>query len=304
MSLYIYPNIFSRREFTDNKYLKWYKQIIQKAQSEYREKSAESYYENHHILPRSMYPEHINQPWNQVLLTAREHFLVHWLLIKFTKGKQKFSAVCGFSSFNRSKSPKRKYTSHQYEMIRKNVSRCLKERYRDKTKHPCYGRVVSESHKESLRKVMTGRIVSEETRKKIGEKSKGRGKGVLKSKEHREKISQANKGKVTSEETRRKLSEINKGKGNPQYLKHGAGKDNCRFQGYYITPFGTFESIQQIMNNVPNIKYSVIRKCKDHNQIISRYAYNASSFLKLYFDKSIIGKTYKDIGFYFVYVKK
>lgn len=44
-----------------------------------------NYYENHHIIPRSLNGS--NSSENLVLLTAREHFICHWLLVKiFPKG--------------------------------------------------------------------------------------------------------------------------------------------------------------------------------------------------------------------------
>jgi hypothetical protein len=46
------------------------------------------YYESHHILPKSLYPEYKNlkeHPSNGVLLIAREHFICHILLMKHYK---------------------------------------------------------------------------------------------------------------------------------------------------------------------------------------------------------------------------
>lgn len=40
------------------------------------------YTEVHHILPRSIFPEHINTPENLLHLTAREHYIAHHLLYK------------------------------------------------------------------------------------------------------------------------------------------------------------------------------------------------------------------------------
>ena len=40
--------------------------------------SVDGYYETHHIIPRSEGGK--NTPDNLVNLTAREHFLIHWLL--------------------------------------------------------------------------------------------------------------------------------------------------------------------------------------------------------------------------------
>ena len=64
-------------------YHKIYDQIILKAKEELRSKNGEIYYESHHILPRSLGGN--NKKENLVLLTAREHFLCHLLLVKIHK---------------------------------------------------------------------------------------------------------------------------------------------------------------------------------------------------------------------------
>lgn len=64
-------------------------------------------------------------------------------------------------------------------------------------------------------------IITEETRKKLSESSKGRGKGRILSKETREKISKSNKGRKVSEETKFKISQATKAENNPMYGKIG-----------------------------------------------------------------------------------
>lgn len=84
----IYKSYISK--FLVNKYSIIYYQIIDRALSENRKKTnpkliTHVYYELHHILPRSIYPEFINlkkYKWNGVLLTAREHFIAHKLLVR------------------------------------------------------------------------------------------------------------------------------------------------------------------------------------------------------------------------------
>lgn len=70
-------------------YLKIYNRIIAKAKLEGRKKlprdhSDYIYYEAHHIIPRCMSGDGHKSMWkthdNIVLLTAREHFLCHWIL--------------------------------------------------------------------------------------------------------------------------------------------------------------------------------------------------------------------------------
>jgi hypothetical protein len=64
----------------NSKYLRWYDAIIERA----RARTLHVYLEKHHILPRSLCGG--DEPGNLVDLTYREHFLVHWLLTKFTNG--------------------------------------------------------------------------------------------------------------------------------------------------------------------------------------------------------------------------
>jgi hypothetical protein len=63
--------------FLQNKYSKCYFRIIEKAKSR---KLDNIYVEEHHILPKSLGGN--NSTENLVLLTAREHFVCHLLLVK------------------------------------------------------------------------------------------------------------------------------------------------------------------------------------------------------------------------------
>lgn len=80
-----YPIFYLHRKslamFIDNKYTKWYNNII----SKYTEYPPTGYTETHHILPRSMGGSD-NSP-NLVKLTAKAHFICHVLLIKMTSGR-------------------------------------------------------------------------------------------------------------------------------------------------------------------------------------------------------------------------
>ena len=68
-------------------YEKLYYAIINKALrkelSGQRWKGDGNYYEKHHIKPRSLNGS--DKDNNLVLLTAKEHYLCHWLLVKLYK---------------------------------------------------------------------------------------------------------------------------------------------------------------------------------------------------------------------------
>jgi len=50
-----------------------------------RQNTAITYTEKHHILPVSLFPEFKKEPENTIVVTARQHFLAHWMLAKLTK---------------------------------------------------------------------------------------------------------------------------------------------------------------------------------------------------------------------------
>jgi hypothetical protein len=65
----------------DNKYSKWYFSIVEKTLvRNWTKKTAPTYVENHHILPKSIVKND-----EVVCLTAREHFICHLLLPKMMK---------------------------------------------------------------------------------------------------------------------------------------------------------------------------------------------------------------------------
>lgn len=81
--------------------------------------------------------------------------------------------------------------------------------------------------------------------------------------------------------------------------KKKTGRNGPRFKGIYITPLGEFESSHIASNIISLNPQTVNRYCrKDNTMRITKGAYSKSKFLKQ-FDESIIGKTYKDIGFGF-----
>ena len=57
------------------------------------------YYEKHHIRPRSL--GGTDSPENIILLTAREHFLAHYLLWKFSTGEDHFKMMYAFKLLSR-----------------------------------------------------------------------------------------------------------------------------------------------------------------------------------------------------------
>lgn len=85
------------------------------------------YYEEHHILPRSMGGS--NDPENLVMLTAREHFLAHWLLWRIFKNRQTAFAFHAMK-FNKRKKEYEFLSSRLYAEAREASNFATKEMHK------------------------------------------------------------------------------------------------------------------------------------------------------------------------------
>lgn len=101
-------------QFTENKYLKIYVSLIEKAKA--RKADETVLYEIHHIMPRSLGGQDCNE--NLVNLTLREHFVAHLILVKLVTGEAKMK-MANAVWLMRGKITGRKFTSKLYETIRK-----------------------------------------------------------------------------------------------------------------------------------------------------------------------------------------
>ena len=177
-----------------SKYNRWYSNIIKSAQN--RTKSKNTYYEKHHIVPKSLGGN--DEPDNIVSLTYREHLLCHWLLCKFTEGENKakmthaFWAMCNLVNSNHQRVP----SLRVLESAKKAHAKTLSEKMSGEG-NPMFGRAGFAGKKHSQNHI---------------EKMSGDGNpmfGKTHSDDAKQKISKALKGKKRkpfSEETRRKMS--------------------------------------------------------------------------------------------------
>lgn len=182
--------------FLENKYSKWYYNIINNAKSRTSPKPKET----HHILPRCLNGD--NNKNNLVDLTIREHYVCHLLLTKFTIGnarKKMFYALHRITN----KSGLKIKSSKIYEYLRLNHSKSVSEKFKGKTIFELYGRSymhdISDFQKQQISKSNHERIWSEESKLKISKSQKQRkidrpnsfNIGVPKSKEHKENMSKS-----------------------------------------------------------------------------------------------------------------
>lgn len=108
--------------FIKNKYTKWYFDIITKASLQNRKKYKRTdpnfvYYESHHVIPKSM------GGIEEILLTAKEHFICHLLLPKMLIGENRHKMINALirMTFSKSKGQKR-YCSKSYNIVRSMIA--------------------------------------------------------------------------------------------------------------------------------------------------------------------------------------
>jgi len=186
--------------FINNKYKSWYDSIIQKA----KVRNLFGYKEKHHILPRCLGGKDIKK--NLVELTAREHFIVHMLLCKFTKGQAKHKMLYSFNAMSTMRYGKRKYKLHSRTagVLRKEFYQSLKGR-----KDSPETRLKKSLRFRGKNNPNYGKKFSKEHRRKLSEAKKGK-KHILFGKKHKpetiEKMKQKKLGKKYSDVSRLKMS--------------------------------------------------------------------------------------------------
>ena len=202
-----------------NKYTTWYMAITDRA----RTRKLEGYTERHHVIPKSL--NGTDDKTNLVDLTAREHFICHWLLTKMYTGEAKFKMIYALNGMKRNGKFTQRYetlvTSRVYENLKKEFSIVhsatmkgrdpwnrgipITEEQREKNRIAATGKKRSaEAIAKAVAKQL-GQKRSEETKLKMSLASKGKPKGPM-SEENKLKISQGTKGKSKPEGMGARLS--------------------------------------------------------------------------------------------------
>ena len=124
--------------FLNNKYTKWYNNIITKAEQKV---NRNGYHEKHHIIPKSIGGS--NDESNLIYLTAKEHFVCHLLLTKMFDGEYKSKMIRAFWMIA---------TMGNKNQERKKVGSRIYCRYKELwLKHGNLNKPKTEEHKQNLR---------------------------------------------------------------------------------------------------------------------------------------------------------
>lgn len=108
--------------FIENKYTKWYFQIIEHA----KQFPVNGYSERHHIIPKSL--KGSNSKENIVRLTARQHYICHKLLIKMVAGQLRYKMLEALAIFSNNTTRNLYFNSRDIAKIREANSHASSER--------------------------------------------------------------------------------------------------------------------------------------------------------------------------------
>jgi len=187
-------------------YIKHYIKLCKKAKN----RILSEYTEKHHVFPQCIYGKNSYI----VKLTAKEHFIAHFLLFKECKKRYGLNHwkthKLGYAFYMMTKKDnyQERYYSRSYEIAKKWYSENNPSKYRDVSgnKNPMYGK-TGDQHP------LFGKPCSEERKRKISQANKGKllgDKNPAKTKEARQKISDSWKNReplTRNKNPRSKLTE-------------------------------------------------------------------------------------------------
>lgn len=134
--------------FIDNKYTRWYHSIIGARLA--NPVAQGDYTESHHITPRSLGGS--DDLTNLVPLTAREHFICHWLLTKITTGDCRVKMLRAFWGMKANKSGKRYINARAYDSLKTEYARVMSESMRGEN-NPMFGDKFYRSPEAEARRI-------------------------------------------------------------------------------------------------------------------------------------------------------
>ena len=154
-----------------------YNKIIENAKCR---ESRSDYFEKHHIIPRCL--GGANDTENIVKLTAKEHYLCHYLLSKINKDNSKLFFAFKMMACVKSKGQNRfipKFSAKQYEFIKsKNAEFRKSFKYSDDVKKLLSIKAKNQKHSDETKlkisKANFGRVLTDEWKLKISNSTLGK----------------------------------------------------------------------------------------------------------------------------------
>lgn len=173
--------------------------------------SVDGYCEVHHIVPRSLGGS--DDVDNLIRLTARQHFVAHWMLARALGGSasRAFFMMSNFGKYG-------KVNSTTYDIARQEYAEQVSQQLKGKPSQCPF----SEETKQKMREAKLGRSLREETKQKLRIAMLGQKRGP----EFAAKVSEAKRGKsngrlghMVAKETKKRIGDAQRGE-----LNHMAGR--------------------------------------------------------------------------------
>lgn len=146
-----------------------------------KDQNIDGYCEEHHIIPKAFGGS--DKKENLIKLTARQHFVAHWILAKALGGSasRAFFMMSNLGKYG-------KVNSISYENARKEYAKLVSLQMKNKP----INYVFTKEHRDKLSAAKKGKTLSIKTRQKIAKKQVGRELSL----ETKQKISQSKKNKI------------------------------------------------------------------------------------------------------------
>jgi hypothetical protein len=196
-----------------NKYNTWYNNITENAKN----RILTGYVERHHIIPRSLGGSDDKE--NLVDLTAREHFICHWLLTKLHTGESRAKMIYALNGMKRNGQHTERYetkiTSRVYENLKKEFSLVHSATMKGKT---AWNKGRKEDRPEVLKNVKQAALKRKPQSTESRELQAQKTRGQKRTNEQRERMSNSMKGikkGPMSQEEKDKRSKALLGKSKP-----------------------------------------------------------------------------------------
>ncbi len=159
---FIYNHLTSLDETCNEHQLRRYINLV----TTFKERNSKKVlgFHRHHMIPISL--GGINRKANIVIVTAREHFILHRLLWKAVPYKNKM--MYAFWRMLNGKNSDYKFTSREYEKVLTEYAASQSIKMKGKGNH-FFGKTHSEETRKIISEKGRGRIQSEETKQKMNE---------------------------------------------------------------------------------------------------------------------------------------
>ena len=273
---------------------KWhYDNLIKTRKLLNRKKYKGIYYEDHHIVMTSMGGSDDKE--NRVLLTAKEHYIAHYLLWRIYRNRQTVYAF--FYMCLDGNSTNIRISSRVYEEIREECSKISSESFKNMWDDPEIREKLSLANSIKNK----GRVHTEESRKNMSDAHKGIKQsqetinkriskciGRKRSEETKQILSKLRKGLKLSEEWKQKLSEaayhrhISEETKIKMHKKQSNFQKKPRKQFKLISPNNeeyVFNGLKLVFEfaKTNNISITLLKDWKDKGKIIPKTEYTKNS---------------------------